>query len=257
MHVESRLNQTSKGGGQLGSLLDRRAAELATVAEVSTTVAAIHNPDEMLQTVVDMTSHAFQLYHTHVYLLNETSDELVLAKGSGEVGRKMVAEGNKIDLRSEKSLIAHAARVRQGVIENDLRHRPGCSPHPLLPETRSEMAVPMIATGRLLGVFGFHACTDHRFTAEDVSIMTTLATQVAVSLQSVWSYTRAQRQAEHEALINIISERIQATQTVESALQVTIREIGRALGASQASIRLHITRELDSQPAGRRGEGKG
>jgi PAS domain-containing protein/putative methionine-R-sulfoxide reductase with GAF domain len=229
------------------AIIAKRAAELATVAEVSTTVSTIQNPDEMLQTVVDLTRHSFELYHTHIYLLDENGEELVLTKGSGDVGRQMVTEGRRIALDTEKSLVARAARSQQGVTVNDVRQDPEFLPHPLLPETRSEMAVPMVATGRLLGVMDFQDVAVNRFSPEDINIMTTLSTQVAVSLQNARSYARAQRQAEREALINTISERIQATNSVESALQVAVREIGRALGANQAAIRLGLDRKSESQ----------
>jgi len=105
----------------------------------------------------------------------------------------------------------------------------------------------MIGGDRLLGVIDVQDSQLNRFTPEDVNIMTTLAAQVAVSLQNARSYARAQRQAEREALINAISERIQASSSVENALQVAVREIGRALGAQHTAIRLGLERKLDGE----------
>lgn len=225
---------------QAQELIAKRAVELATVAEVTTRVSTIQNPDEMLQTVVNLTRQAFHLYHAHVYLLDDTGDTLVLARGAGEIGQKMVAEGRQIKMTAEKSLVARAARTRAGVIVNDVHMDPEFLPHPLLPQTRSELAVPMVVGDRLFGVIDIQDKVTNRFTPEDVNIMTTLAAQVAVSLQNARSYAQAQRQAEREALINAISERIQATNSVEGALQVAVREIGRALGAQHTAIRLGV-----------------
>ena len=122
----------------------KRATELQTVAEVSTTTAKTLEPDRLLQTVVDVTKERFNLYHAHIYLADDTWKTLLLAAGAGEVGRKMVAEEHAIALDAEKSLVARAARERQPVIVNDVRDDPSFLPNPLLPETRSEMAVPMI-----------------------------------------------------------------------------------------------------------------
>jgi PAS domain S-box-containing protein len=230
---------------QAQETLARRAAQLATVAQVSTTVSTIQSPEEMLQTVVDLTKQSFELYHAHIYLLNESGDSLVLTKGAGQVGRKMVAEGRQIPIDTERSLVARAARSRHGVIANDVRLEPEFLPNPLLPDTRSEMAVPMIAGDRLVGVLDIQDETIDRFTPEDANIMTTLAAQVAIAMQNARSYARAQRQAEREALINAISERIQATNSVENALQVAVREIGRALGAQHTAIRLGLEREQE------------
>jgi PAS domain S-box-containing protein len=232
---------------QAQETIAKRAVELAMVAEITTRVSTIQSPDEMLQTVVDLTKQAFNLYHVQIYMLNEPGDTLVIARGAGEIGHKMVSEGRRISLDAEKSLAARAARNRQGVIVNNVHQDPDFLPHPLLTETCSEMAVPMIAGGRLLGVIDVQDSQYNRFTPEDVNIMTTLAAQIAVSLQNARSYARAQRQAEREALINAISERIQATNSVESALQVAVREIGRALGAQHTAIRLGLERKADGE----------
>ncbi len=240
-------NQDITERKQAQETIAKRAVELATVAEVATRVSTIQSPDEMLQTVVDLTKQAFNLYHVHIYLLNEAGTTLSISKGAGEIGRKIVAEGRVIPYNAEKSLVARAARNRQGVIVNNVKADPEFLSHQLLPDTCSEMAVPMIGGDRLLGVIDVQDSQVDRFTPEDVNIMTTLAAQIAVSLQNARSYARTQRQAEREALINAISERIQATNSVENALQVAVREIGRALGAQHTAIRLGLERKLDGE----------
>jgi GAF domain-containing protein len=80
----------------------------------------------------------------------------------------------------------------------------------------------------------------NHFTDEDVAIQTVLASQVAVALQNARTYAQTQRQAEYEALINAISQKIQSTTSVENALQVAVRELGRALGASRTSVQLSL-----------------
>jgi GAF domain-containing protein len=219
------------------------ASRLAVVARIATVVASIPTPDEMLQAVVTLVKSNFDLYHAHIYLLDASGETLDLVRGAGDVGRRMVFEGRQIALSAEKSLVARAGRARQWVIVNDVRVDPDFLSHPLLPETRSEMAVPMIAGERLVGVLDVQDARIGRFTTQEALIMTTLAAQAAVALQNARSYVRAQREAEREALINTISERIQATDSIESALQVAVREVGRALGARHASVRLGLEDE--------------
>jgi GAF domain-containing protein len=181
---------------------ERRANELATVAQVSTAASTLLEPVSLLQTVVDLAKSGFDLYHVHIYLLNETGAELVLAAGAGLVGQQMIAEGHRLPFDREHSLVARAARTHRGVIVNDVSREPGFLPHPLLPETRSELAVPLIAGGKVLGVFDVQSETPHRFTDEDVRIQTTLAAQIAVALQNAASYAevvRARAQIEAQA----------------------------------------------------------
>ncbi len=166
----------------------KRAAELQTVAEVSTTTATTLEPDRLLQTVVDLTKERFGLYHAHIYLANESWNTLLLAAGAGEVGRKLVAEEHAIPMNLEHSLVARAARERSSIIVNDVKNEPGFLPNPLLPETLAEMAVPMIVAGVVLGVFDVQSNNQQGFSAEDASIYITLASQVAVALQNARLY---------------------------------------------------------------------
>ena len=167
---------------------EQRAAELEAIAKVSAAASTILDIDLLLQTVVDLTKASLNLYHTHIYLLNEAGDAVVLAAGAGEVGSKMVAAGHSILINRATSLVARAARTRQGVIANDVSKEPDFLPNPYLPNTRSELAVPLIVGDTLLGVFDVQADTPNRFTAEDVTLKTTLAEQIAVALQNAQLY---------------------------------------------------------------------
>jgi PAS domain S-box-containing protein len=175
--------------------LRRQAEELSKVAAIATTVSTILEPETLLEQVSDLTKTAFNLYHAHVYVMNADGDMLELAAGAGEVGREMVAQGRLIPLDSERSLVARAARQRQGVIVNDVQAEPDFLSNPLLPETASEMAVPLIVGDQCLGVMDVQSERVNRFSPTDVAIQTTLASQVAVALQNARQYEQA-RQSE-------------------------------------------------------------
>jgi GAF domain-containing protein/HAMP domain-containing protein len=209
----------------------KMARELGVVATVSTATATITETDRLLQEVVNKTKEAFSLYHAHIYLINETEDTLVLTAGAGEIGKQMVSEGRRIPLDSEKSLVARAARTRVGAAVNDVQADPDFLPHPLLPNTRSEQAVPMIVGDKVLGVLDVQSEHLNRFTEIDVNINTTLAAQVAVALQNARNFAQAQSQADRESMLNTIGQKIQSAMTVEAVLQIAARELGRALSA--------------------------
>ena len=220
-----------------GSLqdLNRRASELATVAEVGIAVSTILETESLLQQVVDLTKERFNLYHSHIYLLDDAGENLVLASGAGEPGRQMMAKGLSIPLNREQSLVARAARERKGITVNDVTQAPDFLPNPLLPDTRSELAVPMVVGGKVIGVFDIQSEQIGRFTVADVNIQTTLAAQLATSIQNVRTFEKAKVQAEMESMVNTIGQKIQKTATVEETLRTAIREIGLALGASRVS----------------------
>lgn len=167
---------------------ERLAKELRTVSEVSTVAATSHESYNLLQSVVDLTKVSFDLYHVHIFLLSDDEQELVLAAGADDVGRLMREENSRVGL-FDRSVIAKAARNRAPVIVADADDDDDFLVDPLLPDTRSELAVPMIVGNKLLGVLDVQSTQPRRFTDEDVLINRTLASQVAVALQNAYLYS--------------------------------------------------------------------
>ncbi|MFZ5879266.1 MAG: cache domain-containing protein [Chloroflexota bacterium] len=236
--------------GTLEERVAARTRDLATVAEVGTATATILKTEQLLQAVVDLTKERFGLYHSHIYLLDEEGTNLVLAAGAGEAGQIMVSRGHSIPLDREQSLVARAARERKGVTVNDVTQVPDFLPNPLLPNTRSELAVPMVVGGRLIGVFDVQSDQVGRFTEADVNVQTTLAAQVATSVQNARFYEQSRTQADLEALINAIGQKIQRAATVEETLQTAIRELGTAVGAARVSANIQAGPREDREKGG-------
>lgn len=162
----------------------RRAVEMQTVAEVGAEASSTLDVNQLLWTVSDLAKERFGLYHAHVYMLDQASHALVLRAGAGDAGRHMVAAGHRIALSNMRSLVARAARERETVVVDDVTTAPDFLPNPLLPRTRSEMAIPMIVGRDVIGVLDVQAEVIRRFSDEDVQVMTTLASQVAVAVNN-------------------------------------------------------------------------
>ena len=224
---------------QSTEIVAKRAAELQNVATISTTAATIGDVQKMLESVVHLTQRRFGLYHAHVFVFNENTKRLdIVACGYKEGDEHEGTHGTaSIPIEQEQSLVARAARTRQAVIVNDVRSDPGWLPNPLLPDTAAEMAVPMIVGDQMLGVLDVQSEHMNAFTDEDASIQTTLASQVATSLQNARSFADAEQRARRETRLNLITQKIQGATSIESALQIAAREVGRALN-SQASVQL-------------------
>lgn len=169
------------------------ANELSTVAEVGTVAATILEPHTLLQSVVDLTKERFGLYHAHILLLNEPKNALVLMAGAANIGQQMVEEGRQIPLAAQGSLTATAAREKRGAIRNYSAEGEGFMPHPLLAETRSELAVPIMLEDEVLGVLDVRSKQQGYFNEADMQTYTTLASQVAVALQNARSFARSEQ----------------------------------------------------------------
>jgi nitrate/nitrite-specific signal transduction histidine kinase len=180
----------------IGSLEQRvadRTRALASVADISIAASANLETDKILKQVVDLAQARFDLYHAHIYLLDEAQESLVLTSGAGEIGDQMVTTGHSIPLDREQSLVARTAREGKGVTVNDVTTAQDFLPNPLLPNTRSELAVPMMAGEKVIGVFDVQSDVVGRFTESDIAVQTTLASQVASAVQNARSYTELQR----------------------------------------------------------------
>ena len=199
------IGADGKSTGSVGIMLDiterkenevalaHQARELEIVTELATAIATISDPSAMLQTVVDLTQTNFDLYHAHIYLLNEIGDRLELTVGAGDIGRKMTAQKHAIPLNRAQSLVARAARSQQAVAVNNVTQNPNFLPNPLLPNTLAELAVPIIVGEAVLGVLDVQADEIDYFTDEEIRIQTILAAQIGVALQNA----RATEQTAH------------------------------------------------------------
>jgi PAS domain S-box-containing protein len=233
---------------QAAEKLTRRAAQLATVAEISTAVTALLRPQELLQSVVDRTQESFGLYHAHIYLLDPAQRKLVLAAGASDVGRLMTSQGWHIPLDREQSLVTQAVRRRKAVVVNDVQADADFLPNALLPETKSEMAVPLIAGQDVLGVLDVQSDAVDRFEQEEIDIMTTLAAQVSVALQNARRYAEIQSAAQREHILREITDRVRSSSNADTILRTAVRELGDALGR-KTFIRLVDDRETEKSMA--------
>jgi GAF domain-containing protein len=220
--------------------LEERVAErtraLEINAEVSRRLSTILDQQQLLLTVVEEIQRAYGYYHVHIYLLDERKEYLVMTSGTGEAGLAMLRLGHKIKIG--RGLVGRAAERQQVVLVPDSAHDPAWLPNPLLPDTKAEVAVPIILGEQVLGVLDVQQNIIGGLGLQDVQILQSIANQVAVAVQNARVYTLSQQQAEREMLVNVIGRRIQSAQTIDDVLKTAIQELWHSMGAQQASIQI-------------------
>lgn len=226
---------------EMDSRIQEQTRDLRAVIDVSNQISNLLDPNRLLQDVVDLTKERFRLYHAHIYLLDEEGEILMLAAGAGHVGRQMVSEQRRISLQNLTSVVATAGRTRESVIINDVELSETFLPHPLLPDTRSELAVPLIARGQLVGVLDVQSDQINYFTDQTLTVLETLGNQISVAISNATLYQVAERTSRHEQALSSIAQRLQGATNVDEVLQVAVRELGKALRVPHTAIQLDMT----------------
>ncbi|PWH12035.1 MAG: hypothetical protein DDG60_15230 [Anaerolineae bacterium] len=220
--------------------LEHRVAErtkaLQISLEVSRQLSVVTSPRQLATNVVEQLQSAFGYYHAHIYFFDEKEENLVMAGGTGEAGAVMLAAGHSIP--RGRGLVGRAAETKAPVLVSDVTQAIGWLPNPLLPQTQSEAAVPIMSGEKVLGVLDVQQNRVNGLTEDDVILLQSIASQVAISLQNARAYEQSATQAEMEAAVNYISQRIQRAGTVEETLQTAIRELSQVLGAKRAGIKI-------------------
>ncbi|MCB0190315.1 MAG: GAF domain-containing protein [Anaerolineae bacterium] len=176
---------------QLNHLIDSlehrvasRTQRLETVAAISERLNSILNFEELLAAIVTEVQDKFGYYHAHIYLLDDSGERLVVAEGTGSAGKKMKMSGHNIQLNAETSLVARAARTGEIVWVDNVRETPDWLPNELLPNTYSEMAVPIVLDGQVVGVLDVQSDQINGLDDGDANVLRSLANQVTVALRN-------------------------------------------------------------------------
>lgn len=174
--------------------LEQRVAErtrgLQTAAEVSHATTSVLDPDQLLRQVVDLVRDRFDLYYVGLFLLDEERRFAVLRAGTGEAGQQMLAQGHKLEVGGG-SMIGQCAARAEARIALDVGEEAVRFDNPLLPQTRSEMALPLRSRGRVIGAMTVQSVEEAAFDEADIAVMQTMADQVAVAIDNARLFAEA------------------------------------------------------------------
>jgi putative methionine-R-sulfoxide reductase with GAF domain len=221
--------------GRLENRVAERTHALETSTRVSHQLSSILNMESLTFEMVEQIKASFNYYHVQIYLLDQTG-HLVFQAATGLVGQQMRIRGHR--LRLGEGLVGQAASQNQAALAPDVTQSDAWLANPLLPETKTEIAIPIASQGRVLGVLDVQHNVINSISESEVALLSSIADQLAIAIQNARLFEQIQRQAEREALLNSIGQKIQAANTVDQVLKVTAQELGRALGAEYTSVQL-------------------
>lgn len=186
--MTARLQQTLRG---LEERVAERTGQLQAAADISRAASAMRDLNSLLQLALKLIRERFGFYHASIFLMDEAGEFAVLRESTGEVGAQLKAKGHRLGVGSH-SLVGWVTQNRRPRVALDVAGDPFHFQNPLLPDTRSELCIPLIAGNQLLGVLDVQSTEINAFTENMVQVLQTLADQLSVAIQNADLFQRTQ-----------------------------------------------------------------
>jgi len=165
------------------SSLERRSRQLEATALVARETAAIRNLDEMLIYTAELISDHFDFYHTGIFLLDNVRQFAVLQAANSIGGQKMLSRGHKLEV-GQSGVVGYVASTGLPRIALDVGSDAYFFDNPDLPNTRSEMALPLKIRSRVIGVLDVQSTEPAAFSGPDVEVLQVLADQISLAIEN-------------------------------------------------------------------------
>ena len=163
--------------------LEKRAVQLQVTAEVASEASAIQDLESLLVNTVGLISQKFNFYHAGIFLIDESRKYAVLRAASSEGGQRMINRGHKLEV-GKVGIVGYVAATGTPRIALDVGTDAIYFNNPDLPQTRSEMALPLTSRGQTIGILDVQSTKPGAFSEEDTVTLQVLADQVALAIEN-------------------------------------------------------------------------
>ncbi len=172
--------------------LQNRTERMRAIADVARTTTSVQNFDELLPLITTIISRQLGYYHVGIFLVDEHKTYAILRSANTDGGLKMLARGHRLRV-GEQGIVGFVTQSGNPRIALDVGADVVFFNNPDLPDTRSELALPLKVSDEIIGVLDLQSGEPNAFSEEDISLLTILADQVAISIQNALSSEQAQR----------------------------------------------------------------
>jgi GAF domain-containing protein len=190
--VNTTFNQLQEERANLEDRVQERTIKLRRVNEIGRSITSILDPDELLARATRLISDEFECYFTAVFLLDITEQWADLKEATGDAGKVLRENKYRVDIKG-KSLTSAAIRTRQARIALDTGSEPVRFDNPLLPYTRSQIAIPLAVGERIIGALEMHSTQASAFMQQDADTYQNMANEIAVALENARLFKEAQQ----------------------------------------------------------------
>ncbi|HSG44871.1 MAG TPA: GAF domain-containing protein, partial [Anaerolineales bacterium] len=177
-------------------LSERRAEELQSISEISRAISTEQKLEVLLPLITRLVSESFEFYHVGIFFIDEPRRFVYLQAANSEGGQKMLARGHRLEVG--KGLVGTVAETGKPRIALEVGSDAAFFDNPDLPDTRSEMALPLSVRGQIIGVLDVQSTKAGAFTESDANTLGILGDQVAIAIENARLFGQTQ-QARDEA----------------------------------------------------------
>jgi nitrate/nitrite-specific signal transduction histidine kinase len=213
----------------LEARVEERTRQIRTAAEVARAVTSTPQLEDLLRRAVDLIRERFGFYHVSIFLLDHDGKVAALRESTGQVGAVLKARGHSLPVGSQ-SVIGWVTANNEPRIASDVGRDPVHLANELLPETKSEAAVPLQVAGRVLGALDVQSAEPGAFTPEMVEVLQTLADQLSAAIQNARLAQESAQAADRSRLISEVSSQFSGLMDIERVLETAAQTLHRVLG---------------------------
>ncbi|HET6594501.1 MAG TPA: GAF domain-containing protein [Anaerolineales bacterium] len=181
-NLEQRVNERTVELENANAQIMRRAAQLKAVTELSESISQVQNLSDLFPAITKLISERFGFYHVGIFLLDQDREYAVLQAANSEGGKEMLARDHR--LRLGVGVVGFCAQAGQPRIALDVGADAVFFNNPDLPNTRSEVALPIFSRGETIGVLDVQSTEAGAFSWEDLQVLTALANQVSIAMEN-------------------------------------------------------------------------
>jgi GAF domain-containing protein len=209
--------------------------QLQTAAEVSAAANSILNLDELLEGSVALIKERFSLYYTGIFLSNPATNQAVLQAATGEAGRIQLEKGHQLTIGG-RSLIGGATSDGRSRITQDVTQDEEWQPNVHLPDTRSELALPLRVRGDIIGALTVQSTEPHAFTPELVTILQTMSDQLAIAIGNSRLLAAAEARVHRQRVLNQISNELHNTADTNEIIRVGLKALSEQVNGRSVNL---------------------
>lgn len=192
------------------------------------------DPQELLKDVVNLLQKNFGYHHVQIYVLEPKTGDFVMSEGSGEIGRQLKEQGHR--LHAGEGIVGYTAETKAAFFTNDVDKMFSFVRNPLLPNTKSELAVPVKNDNQILGLLDIHQVPPAYLSQRDLQLVTAVADQLSIALQKANLYSDLQAALQVEKAIRDQMVQSERLVTMGRLLASVSHELNNPLQAIQNAL---------------------